>query len=127
MSEHQKRILANKSSMMTKSDYERRAVKIIQQTNCPLVTVFVSSGAPSTENCYICNTYERLPQIPVILASPDCPSKGIIKDCEVLKKLYKHKFLDMFLTVRKIQCERNLFRISVEKEMAFREFDSTIL
>lgn len=85
MSEAQKQKMSMASAWKSRSDYERHVKKLFIMADCPLVTIFASSGGPSTESSFGCSC-----KLKVI---PDCPSFGSINGygstpgCQLIRRL----------------------------------------
>ena len=68
----------------TLREYELRVRKLLDFADCPCVTVFASSGAPSTENSFTCEFNTKIPGW-----RPDCPTMGKKLRCKAFAELTK--------------------------------------
>lgn len=119
MSEAQKVKLSMSAAWKNRSDYERHVKKLFKFADCPFVTIFASSGGPSTECSFGCSCKVK--------RSPDCPSMGSIygygsmPGCQLIKKLYKQKRLAEANKIMFIQINKAYYTPVIEGAVGWME------
>jgi len=101
MSVAQQRRMSMSANARTFTENERAARRLIEATDCPLCTVVARSGAPSTENVFICEWSSPAPSL--WGWTPECNSCGRKDGCPLLKRLVERKDWANAATVRLIQ------------------------
>jgi hypothetical protein len=83
MSNAQKVRMSLAAAAKTPRQYELHVRKLLAFADCPCVSVFASSGGPSTECSFTCEFDTGLPGW-----SPDCPTLGRRKGCKALSRMF---------------------------------------
>jgi hypothetical protein len=101
MSRIRKRQMSMAAAAKTQADHERAARRLIEATDCPFVVVYAASGAPGTENSFLCLFRPGIPGL-----SPTCESGGRVSGpvgCSLLRELRKRGQIRPFLALRASQ------------------------
>jgi hypothetical protein len=123
MSEAQKQRLSQSAAWKSRSDYERHVKKLFALADCPFVTIFASSGGPSTECSFGCNC--KLKMI------PDCPSFGSISGygsmpgCQLISRLVQRKRWAEANDVRFVQIHKADYVQVIEGAVGWMEVEQT--
>lgn len=97
------------NAITTREEAERHARRLLAQATCPCLSVFASTGAPSTESSYTCCFAHGIPG-----RDPGCPSYGQVRRCTLLADLRRRGRLCEFLALRQLQCAHAEFVPQVE-------------
>lgn len=92
------------NAITTRDEAERHARRLLAQATCPCLSVFASTGAPSTESSYTCCFDHGLPG-----RDPGCSSYGQVRRCTLLADLRCRGRLREFLALRWLQCAHTEF------------------
>lgn len=97
------------NALYTREEQERHTRRLLAQATCPCLSVFASTGAPSTESSYTCCFDHG-----ILGRDPGCPSYGQVRRCTLLAALYHTRRLREFLALRQLQCAHAEFVPQVE-------------